>query len=1008
MSMQNFIQNIFIPLINLEESIHCPGSIQAHGLLLVLQESDLTILQASQNTEQLFGASAETLINQPLSRLLRESELNILGDRLQQKNIYFYNPVRLLIYVQEKAELIEATLHRQKEGLIIELEIASYPYKKHHLSFYHLFRSCYSRIQQGKTLSVIAQKLAQEIRYITDFDQVMVYQFNEEDESGIVIAEDKQDQINSFLGLHFPATDIPPAARQLYHRNLLQLISNVNAKPVTIIPEKNPITQAPLDLSLSVLRSFSACHVQYLKNMGVSASMSIGLIYEDKLWGIIACHHYSPKYISYEVRKVCELLAESTIRDLVKARETQNTQQGDIIKQLQTYLKTPISDEKNFLTRLTHFESSSLLNLVNAQGAAICYGQSIQLVGKTPQKPAVKDLILWLETHHRQDLFSTHTLSQIYSEGKFIKDDCSGILAISILLDNHSYHILWFRPEVIQNVNWAGDPHQGLSIAENGTVQLSPRSSFQLWKETVQETAIPWQPFELEAAQKLRDALMLAALEFSHTIMQEAVTKAEAANRSKSEFLANMSHELRTPLNAILGFSQLMRRSQTLSPEHQDDLSIILRSGEHLLTLINQVLDLSKIEAGRITLNESNFDLYHLLDDLEDMFQFKVNEQGLQLLFERSPDVPQYVRTDQVKLRQVLINLLNNALKFTEEGGVSLRMRVQPLTYPVTFEISEPTSEKTQTNKIIIFEVEDTGLGIAEEELNQVFEAFVQTQTGKDAHEGTGLGLPISRKFVRLMGGEITVRSQVGRGTIFKFDIHVQEVEPTAIETRQPQRRVIGLQPNQPSYRILIVDDRSSNRQLLIKLLQPLGFNVKTANNGKEAVSIWEDWEPHLIWMDMRMPVMDGYEATKLIKATIKGQATAIIALTASVFDEQKAVVLSAGCDSFIRKPFRESEIYSAMEKYLGVRFLYQKSEILEVKETELEINEVLTSTAIANLSSTWVDELKQAIFTVDLEKISILIEQVHSENVHLATAINSYIENFEYEKLLSLIEKAK
>src|ERR671933_344656 len=299
--------------------------------------------------------------------------------------------------------------------------------------------------------------------------------------------------------------------------------------------------------------------------------------------------------------------------------------------------------------------------------------------------------------------------------------------------------------------------------------------------------------------------------------LAKAKEAAEVANEAKSTFLANMSHELRSPLNAILGFAQLMTRSRSLPPEQMENVGIITRSGEHLLTLINQVLDLSKIEAGRTTLNEKNFDLYRLLDDLEDMFQLKADDKHLELLIDRTPDVPRYVCTDEVKLRQVLINLLNNSLKFTSEGGVSVRVRTTGHDTDFEHRCTDNADYYTDSScvypcnnprrAVLCFEVEDTGAGIDSEELDNLFEAFVQTKTGKESQEGTGLGLPISRKFVQLMGGEMTVSSEVGKCTTFKFDIKVDIVEASDIETKQSTRQIIALEPNQPRYRILIVDD---------------------------------------------------------------------------------------------------------------------------------------------------------------------------------------------------------
>jgi PAS domain S-box-containing protein len=482
---------------------------------------------------------------------------------------------------------------------------------------------------------------------------------------------------------------------------------------------------------------------------------------------------------------------------------------------------------------------------------------------------------------------------------------------------------------------------------------------------------------------------------------KRAEQAAQAANRAKSTFLANMSHELRTPLNAILGFSQLISRSRNLPSEHQEDLGIVIRNGEHLLTLINQVLDLSKIEAGRITLNKTSFNLYRLLNDLDDMFQLKADDKGLQLQFDWTRDVPEYVGTDEVKLRQVLINLLSNAIKFTQEGRVSVRvdrkLKVEGSNQSANFQASNLQLATLQ------FEVEDTGSGIAANELDNLFEAFVQTQIGQQSSEGTGLGLTIARSFVQLMGGEISVSSQVGKGTVFKFDIQVSVVEAANIKRQQPTRQVIALEPNQPSYRILVVDDRWYNRHLLIKLLSPIGFEVQEASNGQEAIAIWDRWEPQLLFMDMRMPIMDGYEATKRIKATIKGQATAVLALTASTLEEERAIVLSAGCDDYIRKPFKEADIFEAIHNHIGVRYIYEQPATASTS-TDTE-PDALTPAALAALPSNLVTNLHQAILELDVELMQSYIAQIGKLNAPLANALAALANKFQYEQLLKLTQ---
>ncbi|HEY9596476.1 MAG TPA: PAS domain S-box protein [Cyanophyceae cyanobacterium] len=504
--------------------------------------------------------------------------------------------------------------------------------------------------------------------------------------------------------------------------------------------------------------------------------------------------------------------------------------------------------------------------------------------------------------------------------------------------------------------------------------------------------------------------------------LQQAKLEAEAANRAKSVFLANMSHELRTPLNAILGFSQLMINSPSLPREHKENLAIINRSGEHLLTLINQILDLSKIEAGRITLNETNFNLHRLLTEVEDMFRLKANHKRLQLLFERTSDVPEYVHADEVKLRQILINLLSNAIKFTQEGGVSVRVRVnshyshlnevqdfgllgitQNVRYtPLIGESSYEHQTQSAFSSLII-EVEDTGEGIAPEELESLFDAFVQTKTGQQVQEGTGLGLAITYKFVQLMGGTIAVQSKLGHGTLFQFNVKISPVCSADIPVEQPTRRIIALEPNQPRYRILLVDDALDNRQLLIKLLSPLGFELREACNGLEAIDIWQQWQPHVILMDMRMPVMDGYEATKRIKSTIQGQATAIVAVTASSFEQEQSVILSVGCNGFIRKPFRAASIFDALHNHIGVRYVYEESVAASTPVTTKA--NVLSAEALATLPPELVVRLYQATIELDAEQIQTAIAQIRKVDESLAYTLTSLADNFQYETILNFIE---
>jgi CheY-like chemotaxis protein len=519
-----------------------------------------------------------------------------------------------------------------------------------------------------------------------------------------------------------------------------------------------------------------------------------------------------------------------------------------------------------------------------------------------------------------------------------------------------------------------------------------------------------------------------------------------------------MNHELRTPLNVILGFAQLLSRHPH-TPDEKEYFATIQRSGEHLLTLINQVLDLSKIEADRMTLDESTVGVYVLLDNLEDMFRLKTQRKGLRLRFERGKDVPQYIRADEVKLRQVLINLLSNAIKFTEKGAIQLSVTSEQLS-------QEQPQQLIIGNCLLKFEISDTGPGIAPEELDTLFEAFTQTETGRQAHEGTGLGLVISQQFVRLMGGDIAVESVVGEGTTFSFTVQVTLVEsPTPnVQYSTPPKRVIGLKPDQfaPSakeserghFRILVVDDNSDNRQFLIKLLEDIGvplpdssssgqlplqqtnglstgFDLREAANGQEAIDLWKTWQPHLVWMDLRMPDMDGYTATREIRkletrnsekveatdpkfqgSSSKFQ-TRIIAVTVSSFEEEQAATLSIKYDDFLQKPFQESAVCNLLHKHLGVQFVYEAGELSKEEPQEVSNDQqgtgedMLTPEALAEALSALPETLRMAwrnaVLAVDMQTAQELLQQIRQHNPALAEALEALVKQYRFDILQEL-----
>jgi signal transduction histidine kinase/CheY-like chemotaxis protein len=482
------------------------------------------------------------------------------------------------------------------------------------------------------------------------------------------------------------------------------------------------------------------------------------------------------------------------------------------------------------------------------------------------------------------------------------------------------------------------------------------------------------------------------ALEKSNLELKQAKDVAEAANLAKSTFLSNMSHELRTPLNAILGFTKLLSKGKDLTPGQQEKIGIIDRSSEHLLGMIDEILSLAKIEAGRMELVQEPFDVVQMLKDIGKMITSWAGTKGLRFDLELDANLSPYLQGDVGKIRQILINLLGNAVKFTSEGNIYLRARSQPMA-------DDPA------RVILQLEVEDSGPGIPPEQLERTFDSFTQVESSGGNAEGVGLGLAISRSLVDMMDGEIDVKSEPGKGSLFTVTIPLDLADALALVAQPaPEAEVLWLKPGQADWRILVVDDNRDNRALVTGMLDPAGFVTREAENGAVAIEIFQDWRPHLILMDMRMPVMDGYVATGKIRVLPEGDEVSIVAVTAQAFDEHREDILAAGCDDLVHKPFREHQIFDVIARHLGVEYL--RDEVTEAPLPDITIP--LTAEMLSELPEELLGGLREATLTLNREAIFAIIERIEPQAPDTAKALQKLMDDFQMGQIYDLLESIK
>lgn len=765
MVMEFEAQNININRLK-EAPIHVSSKIQSHGILLVLKEPELKILQVSSNTATVFGISAEEMLQKTLEDLLDPYQVEQIKKAIADENLDFINPTKVWARIKgDDYVIFDGVFHRNSDGfLIFELEPAITQENIPFLSFYHLVRASINQLQNTVNLREFCQIIVHEVRKITGFDRVMLYKFDE-DEHGSVIAEEKLSSQESYLGLHYPESDIPKPARKLFCSNWIRLIPDTHTDLVSIIPAHNPVNQRPLDLTNSILRSASSCHIEYLHNMGVASSLTISLIKDNKLWGLIACHHQTPKYVSYELRKACEFMGKVIFAEISAREETEDYDYRMRLTHIQSSLVEYMSQEDNFIDGLVKHDPN-LLDLTSSQGAAVCFGGKYTLIGETPNEDELNLLIQWLKNNVDEEVFYTDCLPLIYPDAEKFKNVASGLLVIPISKRNY---VLWFRAEVIQTVNWGGDPNNAFELNElDGNLRLCPRKSFELWKETVRLRSLLWKKVEIKAALELRKAIVNIVLRQADELAQLA-RDLELSNSELKKFAYVASHDLQEPLNQVANYVQLleMRYQNQLDEDAQEFISYAVQGVSLMQTLIDDVLAYSKVDmlAAEFQIVDVETALNRALGNLRG----RINETAAKITFDSLPTV----MADSTQLMQLFQNLIANAIKFRSDKAPEIHI------------------EASRLEDEWLFSVKDNGIGIDPKFSDRIFVIFQRLHT-RDEYQGTGMGLAICKKIIECHRGRIWVESQLGEGATFYFTIPVGGRERERRNGHKAQNNLFG------------------------------------------------------------------------------------------------------------------------------------------------------------------------------------------------------------------------
>jgi chemotaxis family two-component system sensor kinase Cph1 len=723
-----------------KEPIRTPGSIQPHGFLLSLSKQ-LLVLQATQNLSRLAKVDAQQAIGQPLAQVIgtasaRQVEQCLAATALGARPSFLCN------VAFESGARFDVLAHEYDQLLILEFETA--PLRHDLRQLYRRVGDLLLKLNDSTSVEDMSLLAAQEIRAVTGFGRVMVYQFDEEGH-GHVLAECRDDAYPSYLGQRFPAADIPLQARALYSINRIRLIQDANYTPAQLVPPNNPLTGAPNDLSFAALRSVSPIHLQYMRNMGTLASMSVSLMVKGRLWGLISCHHATPCPVPYDHRTACEQLGQILAMCLESREDAGELQFRLEVRRIMVSMLAGLTQGADFIDNMRSV-FPQLLKFARAGGAAILFEDRLLTFGDTPPDAAIRDLVGWLDLNAHGDLFHTDRLASLYPEAAALAANASGLLAMPISRI-HQHYLLWFRPEVVHTIDWAGRPPD----KGGNPSQLSPRTSFASWRETIHGSSAPWHAGEIELALEFRTALLGLALERAEQ-MAELAEELGRANKELEAFSYSVSHDLRAPLRHIVGFSDLLLEGAGNDglEKRQRFLLNIKDSARLAGKLVDDLLSFSQM--GRAALRPASVALGDLVRVCIDKLALETEGRNIAWHIGALPTL----QADPNFLQLALYNLLSNAVKFTGQKEAAT----------IAVSASESASEW-------IVAVADNGAGFNMEYVHKLFGVFQRLHRMED-FQGTGIGLANVRRIVERHGGRVWAESSAGQGATFYFSIPKQ------------------------------------------------------------------------------------------------------------------------------------------------------------------------------------------------------------------------------------------